>query len=106
MLHDQNLPKFLWEAACNTAVYLQNISPKKFLGNVTPEEAFTGRKPYNNHLCIFGCVSYFHIPAEKMTKMDPTTKKGILVGYNETSKSYIIYILSTRKIFLCRDVKF
>jgi transposase InsO family protein len=27
MLHDQGLPLFLWDEACNTAVYLQNKSP-------------------------------------------------------------------------------
>jgi hypothetical protein len=73
---------------------------------VTPEEAFTGRKPDINHLCIFGCIAYCHIPAEKRTKLDPTTEKGILVGYSETSKAYRIYIPSTRKTVLRRDVKF
>jgi hypothetical protein len=29
-----------------------------------------------------------------------------LIGYNETSKAYKIYIPTTRKIFLHRDVKF
>jgi hypothetical protein len=99
-------PKFLWAEACNTAVYLQNRSPHKVLGNVTPEEAFTGRKPDISHLRIFGCVAYCHIPAEKRTKLDPTTEKGILVGYSETSKAYRIYIPTTRKTVLRRDVKF
>jgi transposase InsO family protein len=56
MLHDQNLPKFLWAKACNTAIYLQNRSPHKVLENVTPKEAFTERKPDIIHLRIFGCV--------------------------------------------------
>jgi hypothetical protein len=106
MLHDQNLPKFLWAEACNTAVYLQNKSPHKVLGNVTPEEAFIGKKPDISHLRIFGCVSYCHIPAEKRAKLDPTTEKGILVGYNETSKAYRVYIPTIRKTVLCREVKF
>jgi hypothetical protein len=71
MLHDQNLPKFLWAKACNTAVYLQNKIPHKVLGNVTSEEAFTERKPDISHLRIFGCVSYCHIPAKKRTKLNP-----------------------------------
>jgi hypothetical protein len=80
MLHDQDLPKFLWAKACNTAVYLQNRSPHRVLGNVTPEEAFTRKKPDTKHLHIFGCVVYYHIPTEKRTKLDPTAEKGILVG--------------------------
>jgi hypothetical protein len=76
------------------------------LGNVTPEEALTGRKLDIGHLCIFGCVVYCHIPTEKRTKLDPTTENGILVGYNETSKAYRMYIPSTRKTVERRDVKF
>jgi hypothetical protein len=44
MLYDQDLPRFLWAEACNTAVYIQNRSPHKVLGRKTPEEVFTGRK--------------------------------------------------------------
>jgi hypothetical protein len=73
---------------------------------VTPEEAFTRKKPDISHLRIFGCVAYCHIPVEKRTKLDPTAKKGILVGYSETSKAYRIYIPTIKKIVLCRDAKF
>jgi hypothetical protein len=45
MLHDQGLPLFLWAEACYTAVYLQNRSPHKAVGSMTPEEAFSGKKP-------------------------------------------------------------
>jgi transposase InsO family protein len=106
MLHDQNLPKFLWAEACNTAVYLQNRSPHKVLGNVTLKEGFIRKKPDINHLRIFGCVAYCHILAEKRTKLDPIAEKGILVGYSETSKAYRIYIPTIKKIVLRRDVKF
>jgi hypothetical protein len=76
------------------------------LGNVTPEEAFTGKKPDISHLCIFGCITYCHIPAERRTKLDPTTEKGNLVGYSETSKSYRVYIPSTSKTVIQRNIKF
>jgi hypothetical protein len=79
------------------------------LGNVTPEEAFTGKKLDISHLRIFGCVVYYHIPAEKRSKLDPTTERGILVGYSETSKAYMVYIPSTRKTVLTierKDIKF
>ena len=40
MLNDHGLPLFLWAEVCNNAVYLQNRSPHRALGHVTPEEAF------------------------------------------------------------------
>jgi transposase InsO family protein len=37
MLHDQDLPMFLWAEACNTTVYTQNRSPHKvFVTHPTP----------------------------------------------------------------------
>jgi hypothetical protein len=55
MIHDQGLPMHLWAEASNTVVYVQNRSPQKILGNKTPKEVFTGKKPEVSHLRIFGC---------------------------------------------------
>jgi hypothetical protein len=46
------------------------------------------------------------VPKEKRTKMEPSGKKGIFVGYNETSKAYRIYIPGTRLVEVSRDVTF
>jgi hypothetical protein len=62
------------------------------LGNKTPEEVFTRKKPEVSHLRIFGCLVYIHVPKEKRTKLEPSGKKGTFVGYSETSKAYKIYI--------------
>jgi len=60
------------------------------LGNKAPEEVFTGNKPEVIYLRIFGCLVYIHVPKEKRTKLEPSRKKGTLIGYNETSKDYRI----------------
>jgi hypothetical protein len=106
MIHDHELPMFLWAEACNTAIYVQNKSAQKILGDKTPEEAFTGMKPEIGHLRIFGCALYIHVPMEKRTKLETLVEKGIFVGYNETSKSYRIFIQMQRKTIVSRDVKF
>ena len=38
--------------------------------------------------------------------MDPTTEKGIFVGYSETSKDHWIYIRSLQSVVVRRDMKF
>jgi hypothetical protein len=106
MLHDQSLPLYLWAEACGTAVYLQNRSPHRILGKMTPEEAFTGRRPDVEHIRIFGCSTFSHVPSERRTKLDPTTQQEILVGYSEVSKAYRIYIPPLRKVVVSRDVRF
>ena len=67
---------------------------------------FTGEKPEVSHLRIFVCPVYIHVPKEKRTKMEPSGKKGIFVGYSETSKAYRIYIPGTRLIEVSKDVTF
>ena len=106
MIHDQSLPMFLWVEASKTYVYLQNRCPLKVAKNMTPKEAFTRVKLEVGHLRIFGCLVYIHVPKEKRTKLEPSGKKGTFVGYNESSKAYIIYILGSRQIEVSRDVTF
>jgi hypothetical protein len=106
MLHDQSLPLYLWTEACATAVYLQNRSPHRILGKMSPKEAFTSRRPDVEHIRMFGCLTFSHVPSDKRTKLDPATKQGILVGYSELSKAYRIYIPPLRKVVVSRDVRF
>ena len=96
----------LWEDVANTSVYVQNRSPHLVFGNKTPKEAFTGVNPNINHMKIFGCLVYIHVPKEKISKLEPSGKKGTFVGYSETSKVYQIYIPIQRQIEVSRDVPF
>jgi hypothetical protein len=73
---------------------------------MTPEEAFSGKKPNVEHLRIFGFPVYFHIPKDKRKKLEPSGKKGIFVGYNESSKAYRIYIPEQHKVEVSKDVTF
>ena len=92
MIYDQYLPMHLWVEAARTVVYVQNRISHSALGFKTPEEIFTGKKTEVSHLKIFDCPVYIHIPKEKRTKLDPSGKKGIFVGYCEVSKAFRIYI--------------
>jgi hypothetical protein len=92
MLNDQSLSMFLWGEAAMAVVYVQNRSPHRILKDMTPEEAFSGKKPSVEHLRIFGCPVYIHVPKDKRKKLEPSGKKGIFVGYSESSKAYRIYI--------------
>ena len=96
MIHDQDLLMHLWVEAARTTIYVQNRSPHRVLGKKTPEEMFSGEKPEVSHLTIFGCPVYVHVPKEKRSKLEPSGKKGIFVGYRESSKAYKVYIPSFR----------
>jgi hypothetical protein len=72
----------------------------------TLEEVFSGIKPEVGNLRIFGCHVYIHVPKEKRTNMEPSGKKGVFVGYSESSEAYMIYVPIHRKIEVSRDVTF
>lgn len=94
VLHDQDLPKFVWGEVTKAIVYIQNRCPHKSLDNKTPKGLFTRKNPSVDHLRIFGCPVYIHIPKEERKKLDPSSIKGIFVGYSNSSKAYRIYMIS------------
>ena len=47
-------------------------------------------------------MAYCHVPKEKRKKLNQTEEKG----YSETVRAYRIYIPSSRKVVVRRDVKF
>ena len=106
MLDDQDLAMHLWAEATITAVYVQNHTPHRVRANKTPEDVFFGKRPEFSHRRIFRRTVYIHIPKEKRTKLDPSGKKGIFVGYSESSKAYRIYFPGFKKIDINRDVTF
>ena len=67
---------------------------------------YTENNPEVRYLKIFGCPVYVHVPKEKRTKLDPSKKKGIFVGYCEYSKAFRIYISRFHHIEISRDVTF
>jgi hypothetical protein len=106
LLNYQDLSMFLWGEAAMTTIYVQNRNPHRILKDMTPEEAFSGKKPNVENLRIFGCQVYSHIPKDKRNKLESSRKKGIFVGYSDSSKAYRIYIPEQHKIEVSRDVTF
>jgi hypothetical protein len=106
LLNDQGRSMFLWGEATMTTIYVQNRSPHRILKDMKPEEAFSGKKPNVENIRIFGCPVYSHIPKDKRNKLEPSTKKGIFMGYSDSSKDYRIYIPEQHKIEVNRDVTF
>ena len=65
MIHYQYLPMHLWDEAARTIVYVQNKISHSSLKNKTLEEMCNIGKHEVNHLKIFGCPVFIHVPKEK-----------------------------------------
>ena len=59
-----------------------------------------------DHLRVFGCNAYAHIPKDKRGKFDVKTRKCILVGYGNGTKGYRLYHTGQQKIFHSHDMSF
>ena len=64
MLHDQDVPCYLWEETCSKIVYRYKKSLHKMLGKMTLEEALIRKKLDVSRFNIFGSLINFHIPSD------------------------------------------
>ena len=106
MLIDSKLPHKFWAEALSTATYLRNRSPTKVIEGITPHEAWTKVKPRVEHLRVFGCDAYAHIPKDERQKLDSKMRKCIFLGYGKETKGYQLYDPNEGKVIFSRDVKF
>lgn len=106
ILFASGLPKRLWAEAISTVGYYQNRSATSELQSMSPHEAFTGEWPSEQHLKVFGCHVYDHVPKDERRKLDAKPQKCILLGYGTETKCYRLYNQEDGRIFFSRDVKF
>lgn len=99
MLADAKLPQKFWAEALSTAVYLRNRSPMEAVKEMTPFEAWTGEKPNVDHLRVFGCTVYGHVPKDEQKKLDPKANKCILLVCGTETKEYRLYDTKLTKVF-------
>ena len=106
MLHHSGLTLKFWAEALSTATYVKNRSPTSAFGEGTPFERWYKQKPDVEHLRVFGCRAYAHVPDEKRKKLDRKSTKCIFIGYPDHSKGYKLFDPVSGKILLSRDVIF
>jgi transposase InsO family protein len=104
MIFQGSLDVQFWAEAVSTAAYLRNRCPTNVIGNATPYQLWTGIKPNVEHLKVFGCIAYAHVPQHQRGKFDSKTRKVRFLGYAPNAKGCID--LCTSKVFLGRDVIF
>ena len=98
MLLDANLSKRYWAEAVSTAVYFKNGCPTRAVQEKIPYETWHGQPPAVDHLRVFGCDAYAHVPKDERGKFDSKARKCILLSYGEETKGYRLYDVNEKKI--------
>ena len=62
MLSGAGLGQEFWAEAVGTTCYLVNRSPSLVLGDKTPHEVWSGKKPSPQRLGVFDFDAYVHVP--------------------------------------------
>lgn len=105
MIKGKKHPRYLWGEAVTTTDYIMKKSPTKRLHDLTPEEAFFGKKPYVGNLRIFGSPCYRYVLVEKRKKLDDRVELMIFIGYHHTG-AYKLFNPWTKRVITSRDVVF
>lgn len=89
-----------------TAVDLINLSPSFPLNGDVPEKVWTEKEVSYDHLRVFGCRAFVHIPKDERSKLDPKAKQCIFLGYGHEEFGYRMYDPVDKKVVRSRDVVF
>jgi hypothetical protein len=107
LLMDAKLGPSFWIFARDVAQQLKNLTPTQKLKHaITPFEAFYNRQPDLRMVRSFGCICYAHISKHQRTKHEPTSVRGIFVGYDVARRGYKILINNNSKLIISRSVTF
>ena len=107
MLMHAGLPSVFWGPAVLTACYLMNLRLCVNDKSKSVYEMWHGHKPPVNHLRVFGCDAFVHVPKDDRKKMDPKAIKGIFIGYDRVRENgYRVYDIESHRVIVSRDVEF
>ena len=88
---EKDVPRVFWPDAVQWVNHVLNRSPTLIVRDMTPEEAWSGRKPSVEHFRVFGCIGYVHIPDVKRSKLDDKSVKCVLLGLSSESEAFKMF---------------
>ena len=107
MLTHAGLSYAYWAEAVASAAYLRNRMVTTALkSDETPYQRWYGKKPNLQHIRVFGCMVYSHIPEGKRKKLDNRAQKLRFIGYTDTARNYKVWDEETRRSYIRHDVIF
>ena len=106
LLSHSKLSRYFWGEAMRTTIDLINLSPSVPLNGDVPEKVWIRKEVSYDHLRVFGCRDFVHIPKDESSKLDPKAKQCIFLGYGHEKFGYRLYDPVDKKVVRSRDVVF
>jgi hypothetical protein len=76
------------------------------LNGDVPNRFWTGNDVSYNHLMVFGCRAFVHVPKDERSKLDSKSKECIFLGYGNEEFGYRLWDPVAKKIIRSRYVIF
>lgn len=107
LLSDAKLPRSFWAEALNTVTHVINLSPSVPLKGDVPDRVWFGKDVSYDHLRVFGCKAFVHVPKDERSKLDAKARQCIFIGYGLDGEfGYRLYDPVQKKLVRSRDVVF
>lgn len=106
LLSQAQLPRSFWGEALSTVVHVLNLTPCVPLDFNVPDKVWLGKEVSYDHLRVFGCKAFVHIPKDERSKLDVKTRQCVFIGYGQDEFGYRFYDPVQKKLVRSRDVVF
>jgi transposase InsO family protein len=112
LLQDSGLGHSYWAEAAAFSVDTRNLIPSRRHPGKVPIEMFTGKRQSVSHLRVFGSKCWAKIPTVNGAQVTGGSKldaRGVecrLLGYASGGGNYKVQDISSRRVFVSRDVIF
>ncbi|CAA7059133.1 unnamed protein product [Microthlaspi erraticum] len=106
LISQSGLSMTFWGEALSTVVHVLNLSPSSPLNGDIPERVWTGKDVSYDHLRVFGCKAFVHIPKDERSKLEMKSRQCVFIGYGQDEFGYRFYDPVEKKLVRSRDVVF
>lgn len=106
LFFQSKIPAQYWSETILCAAYIINRIPLQSINNDTPYFRLTGDTPSLDHFKVFGSLCYVSTISENRSKFDSRANACVFLGYSVTQKGYKVMDLTTKTMFVSRNVVF
>ena len=71
--------KSFWGEALNTVIHAIKLSPSVPLQGDVPDRVWFGKDVSYDHLRVFSCKVFVHVPKDKRSKLDAKTRRAFFL---------------------------
>ena len=89
-----------------TTAHVINLSPVVALKSDVPNSIWYGKDVSYDHLRVFGCKAFVHVPKDERSKLDAKTRQCIFIGYGLDEFGYRLYDPIEKQLVKSRDIIF